>query len=211
MSTQDLSMCTVDLPTCCCSLSTIHNLFCGDTPTPATTYPCIGMHCTSSGCSPPAPCACLPPMPSCSCLSCLCLLLHQVPCRPNHTGVAWSGLCHIMVQALQLIRGGEHEWNIFLCTFVTSTNCFPSSHNSINKLRAMLVSLFGCGGVLPAMPSATSLVPLPGYNTQHCVPHRSNYCGRLAHAQFSQKHKNTHAYLILFPNKQHIFQFMIGM
>jgi hypothetical protein len=53
-------------------------------------------------------------MPPCSCLSCLSLLFHQVPCRPNHIGVAWSGLCHTMVQTLQpLIRGGEHEWNIF--------------------------------------------------------------------------------------------------
>lgn len=64
----------------------------------------------------------------------------------------------------------------FLCTLVTFTYWSPPSHSNIKKLCSVWASVFRVIDGLPASPSATSLILLPGHNTQHSDPARSSPC-----------------------------------
>jgi hypothetical protein len=64
----------------------------------------------------------------------------------------------------------------FLCNFVTFTVCCSSSHNSFNKFRQVSHLVLLKGGVLPAIPSLTGLIPLLGCNIQQSTPIRSSSC-----------------------------------
>ena len=70
----------------------------------------------------------------------------------------------------------------FLCSFVTFTVCWPSSHNSSSKLRQMLLSVLLGGGGPPAIPSPTGFIPFCGCSTQQCTPTWRRSCDHQGHA-----------------------------
>jgi hypothetical protein len=81
----------------------------------------------------------------------------------------------------------------FLSTFVTFTVCWPSSYNSINKLRHVLGSVLLGGGAPPTIHFPTGLIPLLGCNTQQRTPTRRSSCVNQSQACSFSQHKKVYS------------------
>ena len=72
----------------------------------------------------------------------------------------------------------------FLYTLVTFTFWSPPSYNDIKKLWLVPLSTSCVRDGLPAIPSATGLIPLPGHKTQHSDPACSSSCVHGDHTNY---------------------------